>query len=158
VTATWGPELLADLWRKTNLASDRQAKKEIEDATALALEILAHGAPINRISLKQYPDAEDVEEACYQVLVNTRRSITHIYDIREILDPVHVRLHHIPLHPIARVLGLKIKSVDSTKGNVVDIIQPVRPFWMHIALEERLGRVIGAANTKSPTRDINVNN
>jgi hypothetical protein len=129
----------------------------MEDANALALEILAHGAPINRISLKQYPDAEDVEKACYQALVNTQRSITDIYDIREILDPVHVRLYQIPLHPIARVLGLKIKSVYSAKGNVVDIIQPVRPFWMHIAVKEELGRVICTVNDKPLTKDINVN-
>jgi len=154
VSETWGPELLADLWRKTYLA--RSMDDKVIDATAFALEILAHGEPINRISLKQYPDAEDVEKACYQALVNTQRSVTHIYDIREILDPVHVRLYQVPLHPIARVLGLKSKSVDSTKGNVVDIIQPLRPFWMHIAVEEKLGTVLCAVNTKSPTDDINV--
>jgi len=76
VTETWGPELLADLWRKTNLASDSRTKKQMQDANTLALEILAHGEPINRISLKQYRDAQDVETACYQALVNTPRSIT----------------------------------------------------------------------------------
>jgi hypothetical protein len=150
VTETWGPELLADLWRKTNLASD----PSVSNATALALEILVHGEPINRLSLKQYPDAEDVEEACYQALVNTQRSITHIYEIREILDPVHVRLHRVAGLPIADVLGLKIKSVDSAKGNVVDVIQPIRPFWMHIAVKEQLGRVIWVVNGVALKKDV----
>src|SRR5262249_53888184 len=97
--------------------------------------------------------AQDVETACYQALVNTPRSITRVYDIREILDRVHVRLHRVAGHPIADVLGLKIKTVDSAKGNVADIIQPVRPFSIHIEIEQQLGQVICAVKPKSPTND-----
>jgi hypothetical protein len=157
VTETWGPEVLADLRRKANLASAPETKRLMENANVLALEILAHSAPINRISLKQYRDAQDVEKACYQALVNTKRSITHIYDIREILHSrnlVHVRLHRIAGHPIVDVLGLKTKRVESANGNVVNIIQPLRPFWMHVGVKEQLGKVICTFDTRSSTQDI----
>jgi hypothetical protein len=144
ISETWGPELIADLRRKINLSSVQ--KDEVDAAKALALEILVHGAPINRISLKQYRDANEVDKACYQSLVHTPRSITRLYEIGEILPRTHVRLHRVPGHPIAEVLGLKIKSESSGGGKVVDNIQPIRPFWMHIEVEEKLGRVIATVN------------
>ncbi len=144
IAATWGRFLVDDLKRKTWLASAQS--RQLEDAKALALEILAHGAPMNRITLKQYRDADEVDHACYQALVHTQRAITRVYDIREIQDRVHVRLHQVAGHPIAQVLGLKIKSVHSAAGNVVDILQPIRPFWMHIAMKEELGSIIGTVD------------
>jgi hypothetical protein len=151
ISETWGRELLADLNRKVRLSAVQ--KNEANAAKALALEVLAHGAPINRITLKQYRDAFEVEKACYQSLVHTPRSITRVYDIREIVVPhTHVRLHRISGCPIAQVLGLKIKKVDSVGGHVVDVIQPIRPFWMHLAIEERLGRVIGTVESVEKQR------
>jgi hypothetical protein len=85
----------------------------------LALELLALGAPINSLVLKQYRAGDDVGKACYQALVRTQRSIQRIYDLREIDERVHVRLHRYPGHPIAQTLGLQVKSVDSAGGEVV---------------------------------------
>src|SRR5207244_4064126 len=70
------------------------------------------------------------------------RSITHVYDMREIEQHVHVRVHKSPGHPIVEALGLVVKSVDSSGGSVVQNLQPVRPFWMRIAVKEDLGKVI----------------
>ena len=114
----------------------------MRDAKALALELLAHEAPFNWVHLKQYRDAADTERACYQAAVHTKRSITRIYDIREIESRVHVRMHRLSGHPIVQGLGLKVKSVDSTGGQVVDNLQPIRPFWMRVSLREQLGTVI----------------
>ena len=138
VADTWGRELIDDLKRKTELAS--AAAPIVLDGKALALEILAHGAPVNRLTIK-YPDATDPRTACYQALVHTRSTITSIQDIREIDSPIHVRLHQHPGHPLAQVFGLKVKCMSSREGEVVDILQPVRPFWMHLAVKEELGIV-----------------
>jgi len=139
VAASWGQELVDDLKRKTYLASVQQ--EEARNAKALALEVLALGAPLNRIILKQYRDAGDTGRACYQALVHTTSKITRIYDAREIEQRVHVRLHRFPGHPIADTLGLKVKSQDSVGGSVIDNLQPLRPFWMRLSVEEDLGTV-----------------
>ena len=102
----------------------------------LVLELLAHGAPINSLVLKQYRAGDDVGKACYQALVRTQRSIQRIYDLREIEERVHVRLHRYPGHPIAQTLGLQVKSVDSAGGEVVQNLQPLHPFWMRISVRE----------------------
>jgi hypothetical protein len=141
----WGSEAAEDLERKTFLASIQE--HQIQKAKSLALEILANREPINRISLKQYRDSEDISKACYQAVVHTERSITQLYNFREIKPPVHVRLTRVFGHPIVEKLGLKVKSVDSRRGHLVENLQPIHPFWMHVAMKEELGRVIGTVVT-----------
>jgi hypothetical protein len=143
VADTWGRDLVDDLKRKTWLASTQDT--QVKQVKALALEVLAHEAPVNRITMKQYRDADDMGRACYQAAVHTERSITRIFDVREIEQRVHIRVHRIPGHPIVEQLGLKLKSVDSVNGAVVANLQPIRPFWMHVAIKEELGTIIGRA-------------
>ncbi len=140
VAENWGEELVRDLKRKT--CHQKKHKKEVCRAKALALEILAHGAPVNWIHVKQYRDAGETDSTCYQAVVHTRRSITCLLDMREIEDRVHVRLHRYPGQPIADTLGLKIKQRDSRGGSVVQSMQPIRPFWMHISVKEELGELL----------------
>ncbi len=140
VAENWGEELLRDLKRKAYYQKDHQ--KEVRSAKALALEILAHGAPVNWIHVKQYRDVVDTDSTCYQAVVHTRRSITCLLDMREIEDRVHVRLHRYPGQPIAETLGLKAKQVDSRGGSVVQSMQPIRPFWMHMSVNEELGELL----------------
>ncbi len=52
IADTWGQDLIDDLKRKSNLADIQ--KDEIGTVQALALEILAHQAPVNRLTMKQY--------------------------------------------------------------------------------------------------------
>ncbi|MDZ7591786.1 MAG: hypothetical protein U5L05_14150 [Rubrivivax sp.] len=136
----WGQQLVGELVRKHQLHEDEAA--EVAAARALALELLAHGAPINSLVLKQYRAGDDVGKACYQALVRTQRSIERIYDMREITERVHLRLHRYPGHPIAQTLGLQVKSIDSVGGEVVQNLQPLHPFWMRISLREELGEVV----------------
>ena len=65
-------------------------------------------------------------------VVKTARCITRLYDFGEIRERVHVRIHRYPGHPIVDTLGLKIKHVDSAGGDVIQVIEPVRPFWMRV--------------------------
>lgn len=136
----WGHELVTDLIRKQHLLESQQA--EIEAARAMALELLAHGKPFNWLILKQYRDAGDINKACYQALVRAQRCVERVYDLREIEERVHVRLHRYPGHPIAQTLGLKLKSVDSSGGAVVENLQPIRPFWARLSVREELAEVV----------------
>ena len=75
----------ADLGQKAEARRERSGA--VEAVQALALEILARGAPINRLSLKQYRDAADFDRACYQAVVQSQRRIERIHELREMAQP-----------------------------------------------------------------------
>ena len=139
VADTWGRDLIGDLKRKTYLATTQV--EDVIGGKALALELLAYQAPLNRIILKQYRDGEQLTRACYQALVHASSTITSVYDIREISPHVSVRLYRQPGNLIAEALGLKVKCQQSAGGEVIDVLQPVRPFWMRLGLKEDLATV-----------------
>ncbi len=135
----WGRVVIDELKRKTRLAADQAP--QIDGAKALSLELLAHGAPINRLVLKQYRDSEELDRACYQALVHATSTVTALYDVREIDSACHLRIHRQPGHPIVDALGLKIKYTESTDGAVTDVLQPLRPFWARYATRDELSTV-----------------
>jgi len=137
VAEAWGQELLGDHRKRVEVKNnDREAFTNLQ---ALALEVLANREPIDTVTLKQFPDVGDPGAACYQALVRGRRVIDHIYDIREIEERIHLRIRRYPNVPIVETLGLKVKWTDTTGDAAVDILQPIRPFWMRLALTEHLG-------------------
>jgi hypothetical protein len=150
VADTWGRNLIDELKRKTVLAAHDPG--DVINAKALALELLAHGQPFNRLIYKQYRDSLDPETACYQALVHATSTITSIYDLREMETNCHVRFHRHPSQPIADALGLKIKLEDSDARGVVDVVQPERPFWMRIAMREDLATVACYRASDEPWR------
>ena len=149
VAEGWGEDIVQDLFRKTAIKEANE--KALEEAKAMALEIFACDQPINWINVKQYRDTDDAEIACYQAIVHTTRRLTNIYDIREIESRVHVRLHRFPGQPIADTLGLKIKHIESREGDVVQNLQPIRPFWMRVAYSADLGKVLCWRSSQSVT-------
>ncbi|MBS0640736.1 MAG: hypothetical protein JSS43_12730, partial [Proteobacteria bacterium] len=147
----WGRAAVADLKRKTRLAQTQDGA--MQTVKALALELLAHQAPVNRLTMKQYRDAADMDLACYQAAVLTERAVTRVYDAREIEQRVHVRIDQVPGHPIVEALGLKVKSVTSRDGRITQNLQPIRPFWMRVAVREKLGQTIGLVRIQPPAPD-----
>jgi hypothetical protein len=132
-----------------DLASKAQAKRAhggaVEAVQALALEILARGAPLNRLSLKQYRDAADFDRACYQAVVHSQRRIERIHGIGEIAPAPRIALHRLANYPIVEMLGLRVKHTWSGTS-VVDELEPVRPFWLRASVSEDLGRVVAAVD------------
>lgn len=140
VADTWGAALADDLHAKS-----RALRGPIEATQALALEVLARGAPLNRLTLKQYRDAEEFDRACYQAVVHTQRRIERVHAIREIEGPPQIALHRLANYPIAQSLGLRIKHTQSG-DSVVDWLEPVRPFWLRASVVEDLGRVVATVD------------
>jgi hypothetical protein len=135
VAEDWGPQLLADHRKKISASSN--SSTDFNNLMALALEPLANGEYLNSIALKQFRDSWEPNEACYQALVLTRRSISHIFDCREIDEQLHVRIARYPTQPIVERLGLRVKWTDSSSDvATVDVLQPIRPFWMKVALNQ----------------------
>lgn len=140
VAEGWGAELASELKRLT--LHSLGFANEVKQAKAVALEILACEQPINWINVKQYRATEDPTQACYQAVIHTTRRITQVYDIREIRKPININLYRYPGQPIAQTLGLKIKSTDSAAGDVIQHLQPIRPFWMRVSISNDLGTVL----------------
>ena len=130
----WGAPLVADHEKKVAFAAAEPAL--CDDARALALEFLALRGRLNGISLKQIRDSADPAYTCYQALVHTPRCIEQVFDLREIEDRMHLHIHRYPDHPIAEVLGLVKKSTRTADGSVIDSFQPLRPFWMRLAMRQ----------------------
>jgi hypothetical protein len=147
----WGRELLEEHRRLVDqkeaalarpLQRGELVSNHFDAAKALTLEILARHEPVNHFSLKQFRDSEDPDLACYQALIRLPRWIDKIYDMREIEDMLHVEIHEYPSMPIVRLLGLVPKWTRMEEGANVDVFQPVRPFWMKLALKEGLGQTL----------------
>ncbi len=149
---TWGRELLQEHRREIEVRRHRQT--EFVNLKALALELLVNHRPINTITLKQFRDADEPDCACYQAIVRGQRVIDRIYTIEEIEDGVELMIHRYPSLPITQTLGLKAKWMDASGEVAVDIIQPIRPFWMKLGVRERLGEnICSRAGTEVWERD-----
>jgi len=124
---------------------DRALGGAVEAVQAMALEILARGAPLNRLSLKQYRDAADFDRACYQAVVHSQRRIERVHAIGEIAPTPRIALHRLASYPIVEMLGLRVRQTHSGTS-VVDELEPVRPFWLRASVGEDLGRVVAAVD------------
>ena len=137
VSEGWGQRLKDDLARMRRIAA--REHDELDDARALALEVLANGEALNVVTMKQFRDGDDPDAACYQSLVQIRHHLRRVRDLREIEGRLYVRIHDYASQPIARTLGLVPKRVCSDGSSTVLEIEPVRPFWIHASLREELG-------------------
>jgi hypothetical protein len=138
IMAHWGKTLLDDLDEKVTCA--RQCREEFSNLKALSFEVLAHDEPFNEVTLKQFRDAADPNAACYQALTLSQRFLEEVYEIHEIKERMHVRLYQYPSLPIVDILGLRVKSRDALGATIVDQLQPIRPFWLRVALRQELGK------------------
>lgn len=138
IATEWGKLLLDD--HREKLQRSKTHADAFLNLRALTVELLANEEPLNEVSLKQFRDASDPNRACYQAIVLTQRRIEDVYEIKEIEEPMHVRIHQYASQPIAELLGLKVKSREITGlAEVVDL-QPIRPFWMRVSIKQELGK------------------
>lgn len=128
IAATWGERVKANVAGMAKSAVDNAAAFDV--LRAQAAEVLANGLPINQLSLKQFRDAQDANDACYQAIVSSPFTIDRIWDIREIEDRTHVRIPCFPALPIVEKLGLIVKTRLLVNGAAVDVVQPMRPFYL----------------------------
>ncbi len=143
VTAdAWSALLRKELHRKKNVEADAGTNQCLQDMLALALEPLANGQPFALYTMKQFRDVADPARACYQSIVRVARSLKNVYDLREIEEPLIVRLHEFPTQPMVERLGLVGQNVSATDTAIAWDLQPVRPFMLRVTMEEGLGERI----------------
>jgi hypothetical protein len=138
LASEWGQTLLEE--HRRMLARTQTHPQAFDDARVLALEVLANEKPVNQFSLKQFRDVSEPDRACYQSIVNVKRKADRLHNIQEIEDLIHVHIHQQPNQPIVELLGLVTKWSGVRDGDRVDVVQPLRPFWIKLALSEQLGQ------------------
>jgi hypothetical protein len=138
IATEWGATLLND--HRDKLRRKRTHADEFLNLKALAVELLGREEPFNEVSLKQFRDATDPNRACYQAIVLTQRCIEDVYELEEIEELMHVRIHHYASQPIVELLGLKVKSRDTIGVTEIVDLQPIRPFWLRVSVRQELGK------------------
>jgi len=136
----WGVILKQELARKN--ATKRANVEKMENACALAMEVLGNRMPMSLYTLKQFRDVTDPSLACYQALVRVHRKLDEVHDIREMERALMVFIHEFPTQPIVALLGLVGKEIDSDGTGITYAIQPQRPFSMSVTMDEDLGQPV----------------
>ena len=140
IAAHWVGPLQSEVRRKAQSAA--AAQEAFADVRDLAVRILAGQLPLSVIALKQFRDVAEPDAACYQALVRCARVIQRVHDLREIESRLHVRIRRNPAIDIAGLLGLQVKHSETTADGVVDVVQPIRPFWARLSMHEELGETL----------------
>ncbi len=139
VAENWGEILKGELRRKQVLRGAHNWVEERDGGGRLALEILGNGMPISYYTLKQYRDVAAPHTACYQALVRVQRTLTEVRDLREIEEPLTVFIQDYPSRPIVETLGLVAQAVPGDGQGLTYALQPQRPFWLSVTMDESLG-------------------
>ena len=139
ISDTWGERYFHEFHR---LQHEQEEKgDDLEIAKALSLEILTQRQPINILYLKQFRDAQNPSQACYQTYIKATKEIFSIIEVEEIkINPLNVRIHKYPSHPIVETLGLVCKALDSEGSSVVQVFEPISPFCMRLRINEELSQ------------------
>jgi hypothetical protein len=114
-----------------------------------------HNLSVKNITVKQFPDIERPDLACYQALVESAMGIRRVNragilgDLNlsrgDLSGGCTIRLHHSTLHPIVETLGLAVHRVDSSPNEgSVSILKPILPYWSDVDLSYGLGQPIYA--------------
>lgn len=150
IKAKWKPCLDQDYARKLKQRDENQGGGgRWAQMLQLFKNVSKNQAGLNFLALKQYRDTTWANRACYQSLVLLRKKITAIFNIQEMHKSKHVLIHKYPTLPIVETLGLKVKATDSEESSVVEWLEPIRPFFMHVSLKDELGvKVCGRVNSK----------
>jgi hypothetical protein len=116
------------------------AETPLGQLRSASMEVLFRCTPINHIAFKQFRDAKEPDTACFQALNVYPEEIDRIHDMRPIDEVLHVAVHRYPTAPIVDLFGLDVKWTDVSKGQPVDYLQAIRPFWMKADVSADLGR------------------
>ena len=104
------------------------------------------------VTLKQFRDAADPTQVCYQALVESRLGVARynrggllgLYNLLQgdITGGFRIRLHDNPAFPAVESLGLEVVEERSDGGNTVSLLEPFFPFWTSVDLTYGRGKTI----------------
>ena len=123
---------------------DPEADREVLSGSLRQLFWFLLGPEVPVVTLKQFPDARDPSQVCYESLVQSKLGVARynrggLLGLPNVLQGevgggFRIRLHQQPAFPIVESLGLKVARERTIDGNTVSILKPVLPFWVDIDL------------------------
>jgi hypothetical protein len=104
------------------------------------------------VTLKQFRDAGDPTQICYQALVGSRLSVARynrggllgLYNVLQgdVSGGFNIRLYDNPAFPIIESLGLEVAQERTVRGRTVSFLKPFFPSWMSVDLTYGKGETI----------------
>ncbi len=126
------------LFRLDYRAGQSPARPVEEDASVEALRAAFRSGSLKSLALKQFPDAEDYQYACYQALVASTWKMDGAVTVQNIDGERLLRLYKLEYPKIADTLGLVPLSEPGDQGNEPFVTFPtINPFSVEI--EKQVG-------------------
>jgi hypothetical protein len=100
---------------------------------------------LQRLTLKQFRDAEEPDRACFQALVQEPWTVSNPRWVKRLSSRTAINVYRYPSLPLVEILGLQCDSSIPPKemgGAIADVLYPEDPFRMELGIEIGLGRVI----------------
>lgn len=104
------------------------------------------------VTLKQFPDAEDPKQICYQSIVESRLSIARVnrggllglynYLLADLSGGFRILLHESSVFQIVETLGLEVTRERVADDGSVAVLEPVAPFWLSVDLNYGRGKTV----------------
>jgi hypothetical protein len=104
------------------------------------------------VTLKQFRDAQEPNQICYQALVESQLSINRynrggllgLYNLLQgdLSGGFRISLHQNPAFSIVESLGLEVAWEQSFGGHTVSVLEPFFPFWMSVDLTYGRGKTL----------------
>lgn len=119
---------------------------------------------IEQVTLKQFQDAEDPLDACYQAIITSPMAVDRLNafgflgDVNLLRGDTSggftVRIHRYDAQPIIDTLGIEVSSEEEADdGTRIAIIKPTLPFWTDVDLNYGKGR--GLCSRIPKTKSLN---
>jgi hypothetical protein len=115
------------------------------------------------ITLKQFRDARNTHEICYQALVESRLPVTRfnhggplgLYNLLQgdITGGFRIHLHDNQAIPIVSSLGLQVARQRKLGKSTVSVLEPFFPFWVNVDLTYNKGVNLAWRTFGSPWYD-----
>ncbi len=105
---------------------------------------------ITFLTIKQYRDAENPKDACYQSLIQQHVRVGPCQTNKNICSrstsdkqDVHIRIQQFPSHPIVEALGLEYETVESKRDKpIIYNLKGISFFSQRVSMKESLGKMI----------------
>lgn len=132
--------------------NDPEGDREVLSDSVRQLFSFLREPGVVAVTLKQFPDAYDPTQICYESLVCSPLGVArynnggllglHSVLQGEVNGGFRIHLHEHSAFPIVQSLGLEVARERTIDGRTVSILEPVFPFWLGVDINYGRGEAI----------------
>lgn len=135
-------------WTLLEIAHDLGASKDSKESAGsiedwlkkLGLATIAEDGSYESIAHKQFRDAKDANQACYQALVSLERKFPDASEPHWIQERLKVVIREFDTMEIVKKFGLTGGQEETDRnGHRYVVLEPVKPFWLRGDMTQSLG-------------------